>query len=283
MEECSEARELCASGEGKTSAQADANALKSLASIFETQVTASTSSFTSAQSSGVWAQLQESAQVSVREDVKQTLEAAQIIKRFRHNRQFYSLASLDKGRAIANLQERMEKIHAELAALWKRKDRTAWARMWELAHQREALNDRYTILNGERFKFSPSASELQQWYQSRRAEVPKGIELQSLPPELAAVIRARLSNSGYRLFDVSQGERIRATFEAKQEHLNVNGFEKWFFVLNMENISRAGAKTGGLVVQVSTTGRSRTDCESKARATIITEMESKLAELNLKD
>jgi hypothetical protein len=283
MEECSEMQELCASGEGKTSREADANAMKSLASIFEVKIEATTTSSMTVTGSQSLAQAQEMAMTKVRDEVSQTLEAAQVVKRHRFENRSYALAKLDKGRASANLKAGMDTVQAELAGLWQRRDRTAWARMWELFQVREGLNDRYNIINGQRVPFQPSAEELQKWYQSRRAEVPMAIEFIDLPAEYSALIKARLTNSGYRLFEMNDGARLKAQMSAKQEHMNVAGFEKWFFHLSMENLSKAGAKIGGLSVKATTTGRSRVDCEMKARNILMKEMEAKLHELNLQD
>ena len=283
MEECMEEMQLCASGEGKTSTQADANAMKSLAAIFETKIVATTSSSMTVSGHTALAQAQESAQTSVRDEVKQTLEAAQVIKRHRYKNMSYALASLDKTKATANLKAALDKVQAELSGLWTRKDRTAWARMWELFQVREGLNDRYNIINSNRIPYAPSASELQQWYQSRQANVPMAIDFIDLPGEYEAQLKARLTNSGYRLFDLNTGARLKAQMTSKQEHMDVAGFEKWFFNLSMENISKAGAKVGGLSVTTTTTGRSKADCEMKARSILMKEMEEKLHELNLQD
>lgn len=283
MDECSEALQLCSSGEGETAGKADAHALKSLAAIFETKITGTAESTMIVRGSSVLAQAQETAVVNVRDEVKQTLEAAQIIKRHRYKKLNYSLASLDKTKASANLLAAMEKVQSELSALWQRRDRLAWARMWELFHQREGLNDRYTILNGTRQSFIPTAQELQAWYQSRRAEVPLALEAVGLPSEFSGALKARLTNSGYRVFDLNTGARLKAVWEAKKEHLNVEGFEKWFFLLRIENLSKAGAKVGALSESIAVTGRSRVDCEAKAREALIGLMESKLSELNLQD
>ena len=67
MEECLEERELCASGEGPNQSVADANAFKALAAIFETKVTASTVSTTTATGVGAFAQAQETAAVNVKD------------------------------------------------------------------------------------------------------------------------------------------------------------------------------------------------------------------------
>ena len=283
MDDCQEERELCASGEGGTQSLADANAFKALASVFETKIDASTVGTTVAHGNGAFAQAQESATVSVRDEVKQTLEAARVEKRHRHQKQHFSLVVLDKGRASGNLKAAMDKAQSELSALWQRKDRTAWARMWQLHQEREGLNDRYNILMGARVPYSPSSQDLQGWYQTRRAETPIGFETQGLPSEFLGPLKARLTNAGYRLFEMKHGPRVRAELEAKQEHMKVDGFEKWFFVLTLENVSKAGAKIGGLSVQETTTGRSKTDCEMKARDVLLKRMEERLSELNLQD
>ncbi len=283
MEGCLESRELCASGEGPNQSIADANAFKSLAAIFETKITGMTSSFMSAQGSGAFASAQESAAVSVREEVQQTLEAARVTQRHRHQKLSYSLVVLDKAKASENLKAALEKVQAELNALWKKRDRLGWVRMWELFVQREGLNDRYNLLMGTRLPYEPTAKELQDWYQSRKSEVPLALEVVGLPAEYQDRLRARFTNAGYRVFDLKEAERVRAQFSAKQEHMNVAGFEKWFFTLTLENLSKAGAKVGGFVVSHTASGRSKIDCETKARDVLLKAMESRLTELNLKD
>lgn len=113
--------------------------------------------------------------------------------------------------------------------------------------------------------------------------MPLALEAVDLPSEFAGALKARLTNAGYRVFDLNTGARLKAAWEAKKEHLNVEGFEKWFFLLRIEHLSKAGAKVGALSESIAVTGRSRVDCEAKAREALIGLMESKLSELNLQD
>ncbi len=283
MDECVEARELCASGEGQTGAQASANALKALGAIFETKVTGSTTSTMTVRGSAVLAEAQETAWVAVRDEVAQTLEAARISRQTRHKNMSYALASLDKAKASQNLRERMDTLQAELAGLWQRKDRTGWARMWQLFHQREGLNDRYAIVTGQRASYAPSAQELQAWYQSRRAEIPLALDHEAVPAELLAALKSRLTNAGYRLFDFKTGARLELRFAAAQEHLNVKDFEKWNFAFTLTHLSKNGAKVGVVDLRETVTGRSRVDCEARAREALVAQLEKRLSELNLQD
>ena len=282
-EGCDEGSELCASGEGPTGTVADANAMKSLASIFEVQITSSTSSLMTMSNDSVFRQSQETAAVSVKEEVDQTLKAASIKRRFRKAPLSYSLASLDKAKASDNIRSSMDTAQAELEGLWQRKDRTGWARMWELLLTRDSLNDRYALIMGGRMTYAPTAEQLQKWYQSRKLTRTIGWEQIDLPDNFAGALKSRLTEAGMALKTTKEGERVRATLEAKQGHINVSGFEKWDFVLTVEHLSADDKKLGTLSVNASASGRSRSDCEAKTRVTLMKAVDSGLSQLNLND
>lgn len=282
-EGCDEGAELCASGEGPNNSVADANAMKGLASIFEVRITGATSQLLTMSNDAVLRQSQETASASVKEEVDQTLKAASIKRRHRHKNLSYSLAALDKAKASDNIRSAMDTAQAELDGLWQRKDRTGWARMWELLLTRDSLNDRYALIMGGRMTYAPSADQLQKWYQSRKLTRSIGWEGQDLPEALAGSLKGRLTEAGMALTKSSEGERIRATFEAKQGFIKVTGFERWEFVLTVEHLDAGDKKLGTLSVNASATGRSRADCETKTRTTLMKAVDDGLTQLNLND
>lgn len=282
-EGCDEGSELCASGEGPTSSIADANALKSLASIFEVRVEASTSSLMTMSNDSTLRQSQETAAVAVKDEVDQTLKAASIKNRFRLKGLSYSLASLDKRKAADNIRSSMDTAQAELEGLWTRKDRTGWSRMWELLLTRDSLNDRYALIMGGRVVYSPTAMQLQNWYQSRKVTKTMGWDSESIPAIYAGAIKSRLTEAGIALKKAKIGERIRARMTSTQGHINVTGFERWEFVLSIEHLSADGKKLGTLSATAQTTGRSKVDCETKAQSQIMKIVETDLPKLNLNE
>lgn len=282
-EGCDEGSELCASGEGPTGSIADANAMKSLASIFEVRIEASTTSLMTMTNDSAFRQSQETAAVAVKDEVQQTLKAASIKQRFRHKKLSYSLAVLDKHKASDNIKSAMDTAQAELEGLWQRKDRASWARLWELLLTRDSLNERYALIMGGKLPYAPTADQLQKWYQSRKLTRTLGWEVQDLPQVYAGALKSRLSEAGVALLPAKSGARIRANLEAKQGHINVSGFEKWEFVLTVEHLSDDDKKKGTVSVNTSTTGRSRADCEAKAQPTLIKGVESALGQLNLNE
>lgn len=283
LEGCDESLEMCASGEGRTGAQADANALKSLAAIFETRVEATTNSLMTMSANSATRQSQETAAVAVKEEVKQTLEAASIKQRHRHKGMSYSLASLDKSKASANLRAAIDRVQSELQGLWERKDRAAWGRMWELLITREGLNDRYGVMMGQRLSYEPSAALLQKWYQSRALTRSMGWENHDVPQALVAPLKAKLTEAGIALAPGATGERLKANWEAKQGFMNVKGFERWDFILTIEHLATDGTKKGVASVASSATGRTRVDCENKSKGELLKKLETELPKLNLKE
>lgn len=279
-EGCDEEAEICASGEGKNSSVADANALKSLAAIFETKITSTTQADAVMSQDQAYRSSRENAYASVREEVSQTLEAASIRQRHRHKGLSYSLAVLDKEKAAGSLITSMNRAQAELEGLWKRRDRTGWARMWQLLLTRDGIADRLFLITGSKRGGSPTAADLQGWYQGRKAQHAIGWESAGLSPELEGALKSRLTEAGW-ILQKSAVQKVRATLEAKQTHLQVKGFEKWEFVLTMQHLGTDGNKVGVLTAETTTTGRSRVDCESKARAELLRTAETELTKLNL--
>src|SRR5688572_7574080 len=97
---CSEAEEMCATGEAKTLAQADAEARKNLASIFEVTVKSDFNVHTSSSQSFPWSgAVKEEVQHSLQESVNQVLETVQIKKHAKEKGLTYSLATLDRSKA----------------------------------------------------------------------------------------------------------------------------------------------------------------------------------------
>lgn len=283
MEGCDEGSELCASGEGPTSAVADANAMKSLASIFEVRIEASTSSMMTMSNDSALRQSHETAAVSVKDEVAQTLKAASIKNRHRFKGLSYALASLDKHKAADNIRSAMDTAHAELDGLWVRKDRASWARMWELVLTRDALNDRYALIMGARVPYAPTTEQLQKWYQARKLVRKMGWEAVDLPEIYAGSLKSRLSEAGIALSTTKSDERIRAQLTAKDAHIKVAGFEKWEFVLTVEHLGEGDKKKGTVSVNTQTTGRSRVDCEIKAQPILMKALETNLSQLNLNE
>ncbi len=281
-EGCDESRELCASGEGPTSRQAEANALKGLAAIFETRVTSTTDSLSTMAQNASFRQSQETAAVAVKEEVDQTLEAASITKRHQRKGFHYALAALDKHKASSNLRAAIERAQAELEGLWKRRQRAGWARLWELLLTREALDDRHQLVTGRRLELQPRPLELQKWYQSRAVTRAIGWD-SDLPDTWGGPVKGRLTEAGIALRPATSGARVRARLEAKPGHLKVSGFEKWEFTLLLEHLDADGGKRGVLAARESATGRSRADCETKARPALLKAVETGLPQLNLED
>lgn len=282
-EGCDEGSELCASGEGPTGPVADANALKSLASIFEVRIEASTSSLMTMTNDSTLRQSQETAAVAVKDEVDQTLKAASIKNRFRLKGLSYSLASLDKRKAADNIRSAMDTAQAELDGLWTRKDRTGWSRMWELLLTRDSLNDRYALIMGGRVPFSPTAQILQKWYQTRQITKTMGWDSEEIPAIYAGALKSRLTEAGIALKKTKTGERIRARMTSTQGHINVSGFERWEFVFLVEHLGADGKKIGTLSASAQTTGRSKVDCETKAQTQIMKAVETDLPKLNLNE
>jgi hypothetical protein len=282
LENC-DAGELCASGEGHTQSQADANAFKSLASIFETKITATTQSFMQTQGSGAWSQASEAASTSVRDEVNQTLEAARVLKRHKQARMTYTLVGLNKMKASENLEARMNELQAQIAGLWKKKDRLSFFTLWELSLAREQLNDRYNLIQGQRKTYAPDLKTLQLWFKDRSQLSPLSLKSSTDSPGLILEkLKNRLTEVGYTLKTEKQNAHIDLEWIEKPAHLNVQGFEKWSFQLTLKHLAGSDKK-GVWTTQVESTGRNKTDALNKILNSLLKQMDEGLSSLHLPD
>src|SRR5665648_704035 len=115
-ETCDETQEFCASGEGKTFAQADAQARNNLASIFEVNVKSEYNIQTSSTENLHWQNtVRQEIQHSVTESVDQILKVVQTKQRFKGNEGFaYSLASIDRVKAVSYTHLRAHETRHDL-------------------------------------------------------------------------------------------------------------------------------------------------------------------------
>jgi hypothetical protein len=280
-DECDERESLCASGEAKTLSEADAQARSNLASIFEIQVKSELNVQSSSGQSFPWqSQVREEVQHSIQESVNQILEGVQVKKHFKKSGLTYSLASLDRSQAADLIGGRMNKIDSELEALWVKKQRTNLRKVVKLSLEREKLNERYSIIADSKRPDKVSFDEIVKWRETRPKAEPLALIIGQAPDWMQEKIKEILTESGFRLVKSDANKVLAMNVDSIKEFLNVEGFEKYTFTLNLTSTEN-GEKKKVISTSETVTGRTQADALLKVKQFFVAYIEQHLSDLDL--
>lgn len=280
-EECQEAAELCATGEAKTYAQSDANARNNLASIFEVQVKSEFSAQTSSSQTYPWqGEVKQEVQQSLQESVNQILETVQIKKHYKAKGLSYSLASLDRAKASELVGSRLNRIDDELNVLWDKRSRTNFRKIVRLYLEREKLNERYSIVSGSPKPARMTYKDIMEWRQSRPKNEALYLKVGQAPEWMTEKLKELLTEAGFRLVKGDADKVISLNVDSIKEYLNVEGFEKYTFTMNMTSFEK-GEKNKVIVATETVTGRSQGDALLKVKHFFTEYIEQHLSDLDL--
>lgn len=278
---CSEASEMCATGEGKTSAQADAEARANLGSIFEIKVQSELSATTSGSQTFPWqGQVKEEVQKSIKESVDQILENVQIKNHFKKDGLSHALASLDRQKGSDLIGHRLSKVDGELETLWENHQRTNLRRIVKLFMERERLNERYAIVSGNGRPAKVSWQEIIKWRESKPKSEPLLLKVGQAPDWMREKIIELLTEAGFRLVKGDAHKIVTVQVDSIKEFLNVEGFEKHTFTLSMTSIVN-GEKRRSISASESVTGRTQADALLKVKHFFNDYIEQHLSDLRL--
>lgn len=280
-DECIEANEICATGEARTMSEADAQARSNLASIFEVKVSTELNSFSASSQSFPWqAQVNQQVQQSLSESVSQILEVVEIKNHFRKDGLTYSLASLDKAKASLLIESRMKKLDQQIEVLWAHRQRTNFRRIVRLSQEREKLNERYSIISGTSKPAVVSFEQIYKWKETRSAQLPITIKVGQAPDWLVEKLKELLTEAGFRIVKGGTPRVLAVNVESIKEFLNVDGFEKYTFTLNMSNVEE-GDKKKVISTSETVTGRTQADALLKVKQFFTEYIEQHLSDLHL--
>lgn len=278
---CDEASELCATGESDSYSSADAQARKNLASIFEVKVKSEFNSQSNAQeNSPLNGVVKQSVQHSLQESVEEILEVVQIKNHFEKEGLFFSLASLDRVKAGELLGERLTKLDNELRSLWDTKSRTKLRKIIKTYIEREKLNERYSIVTGEPRPSEITYKDILEWKESKAKTEILALRIGQAPEWLTEKLRELLTEAGFRLVKGDASKALLLNMESIHEYLNVEGFEKYTFTLNMTSIEK-GEKKQVISASETVVGRNQTDALLKTKLFFLDYIEQHLSDLKL--
>lgn len=284
MSACSEMEEICASSMGTGQIGADGNARKAIALVFESKITSTmTTSKTSRQESGatIEGKTQEFYSNDLTESTDQMLEGVEIKKRYQDKDGYYALASLNKIKAAKRLSSLIKELDEKLVPLNKENKKTNYGKMRKLYLEREVLNARHEFLVGRRVLSPVSFEEI---LKKKNISLKNNLVFIKVKDDAFLPMVSRLvTERGFKIAkDESKADvAIIANVESKKEYLNVDGFEKYAFNINLNAADEKGEKLGTIEFSIMAVGRSFDQAKEKVRPDIERFIEDHFDELNL--
>lgn len=285
MAGCQKQTEMCASGEGDSFQAADANARKSLASIFETEIKSEFSSQTSSSQEGLdpsTAEYLENTFKQINETVDQSLEGVEIKTRFDTNGVYYSLAVLDKRKAADVLRKEMREIDKKLELMFEKNKRSLYKKMMAMYEVRDSLATRYHFLTEMKPDEKVTLVDINSIKYGKTSKVLKiKIENNGELGDIAKNLKNVLAQVGHKIVTNNEDVTVKVDIAATKEFFNVAGFEKYTFTLNISSLNGNGSKIGSIVSSQTATGRNKQDVFRKVQAKLNNVVDEQLEELNI--
>jgi hypothetical protein len=283
-EACDENLYLCTSASAENQNLADTRAKKSLAAVFETKIKSSFDVYKTSFSQEERESVEEEINSEVNESVVGILKTVQITERFKKNDIFFSLARLDRKKSAQGLKSQIKKIDDELKYLYSKKMRGSIKKMMILNEKRTRLVDKYIVLEGNKLPSPVSFAQIQNI--KFQSEYGKKVYLKynnETPSIIRKHVEELLGESGFEVSKTTAVDYfLSLKYKTINEYINVKGFEKHSFELNLISQNNLKKQIGAFTISQTATGRNKQDAFLKVKKQMIDKLNEKLNLLNLK-
>lgn len=259
--ECSQVRELCAVGEATGLMSAELAARSSMARIFESQVSSTTQSQMEANSSGVESSSSETFAQKLKVSTDYLLRGAYLKKSYTSDESVFALLALDKKTLANDLKEQMKAIDETNLEAYKLKRRSMLSLIEASLEQRAQYHRTYQFLTDSKYPAAFDEAMLLRWREDLRKKNTAVLVKfdQNVDPALKHLFLTQLMSQEYRVVDRDVRPYqwvLNVGTTTSKLHLNVKGFERYEFSLEVSAINDDGQKVGHLQVKNTQNGRS---------------------------
>lgn len=282
MENCTKSKEICASASGDSIEEADLNAKKSLASVFETKITSNFEVNTTSISQQGKDELAEQVYSQVNESIDQVLKAVTIKKRYHQTGEsYFSLASLDTRKAAKTIRLELKNIDDQLDFLYQEGKRTSIRKMLLLFDKRQLLHERLILLNKGAMTSKYTFGQIS----NLRYKSPSRINIsydESVPKSITKWFANLMNDAGFTIVESSTiNYKVQMGFVASEEFLKVKGFKKFQFTTTGEAKNKFGDTVGTFSLSLIGVGRNKKDAFQKIRDKMLKQIEQNIDKLNM--
>lgn len=276
-------RFICASAEGASIAESDARAQKSLAGIFEMQVKGEFKFSKHSFSGDEQTEMEEYVEDNISKKIDLVLKGAEIKERFKKNGLHFSLAALDKAKTRNLLLAEIRDIDSKLKHFYNIKSKLYVKKLNILFNERQILNEKLIIVDEGGIPSPISFDQINALKFSDAGGSKLKLEVgEAVPENLRKKLSELLTEVGYKITEKDEDFSINVTFSDNEEFLNVRGFKKFTFEMNMKAMNKSGKEIGSYVVSFVSNGRDKKDAFLKIRKKFVSRLESNIDKLNLK-
>jgi len=258
--------ELCAIGEDVNLERAQRDARIGISKIFNTQIKSKFK--TSLSSSNGY--MNEQTSDEVEEITNGIVEGVEIRKTFETDTGFYALAALNKRKAANSLKKEISNLDDKMKVLMSEDSDSSKIKVEQIYLKREALNKRVEFLTGFGVASDVSYGKI---FKAKREAAAKMVVHVFLSEEGVKHVESSLAEALSRIgYKISSGAKrntlathvVTGEYSAQQEHLNVDGFVKYKFLLNLKASTAKNIESGVLTFSTTETGRSLAQAKENA-------------------
>ena len=286
---CSAEKEICATGQGISRRQAEADARNEIMKFFKTSIKSNYTSFEKADLNSD--KIEGSASNRIWTGTDGVLEGVVIKDNYEQVNKdsgvsdWYSLASFDKAVAITKVNKKIDELDDKMATLITSDNKKAIRELSEAFNDRKELNYTKIFLTNVS---KPEVVSFKQIDDLKKARVKNGynatLDSSAVSGNFGRFLNNQLRNSltaiGVRLGNGAQfnKNKIISEFVAQQEHLNVKGWVKYTFTFTA-TLQENGDDVNTIVVSATETGRSEAQAFERVRDQMKKEIDARIYEL----
>lgn len=278
---CNAKKEICAVGEGESISFAKINARAEIAKFFSTKIESEFE--TSLQVVGN--DIKESANERVKESTEEVIDGVEIRKTDEDKVNYYALAVLNKSKARKVIRKKVSEIDEKMKALRNEKDQKSIFELESLYVERSLLTNRIVLLSGIS---NPSPITFEEILK-RKKKLVSGVRVliqlkEEGSSDVSSIIKQEVSSLGYEtVTDSKQATHIlTGQFYPEKKFLNVDGFEKYGFILKMNAMNKSRISKGSLSQEFVAVGRDYRQAYEKAKAEVVIYLKQNMKKLSFK-
>lgn len=285
MKKACKSSELCAVGTGDTRSVSERNARVALSKIFDTKISAKLAS--NLKSSGK--DVEESVAEDINEATETALAGVEIKKSFEDKTTFFSLAVINKEKAASNFRKEIESMDEQMKSIAKSGSSIEKVKLERLFVKREVLNRQHQFLTNQSI---PSSISYEDIFSAKRDAADSVVIHVYLDEDEPKTVEGALAQSVSELgFQASSGQTknknathiITGEYVSDKQYLNVQGFEKYKFVLKLKAMKAdTKVESGHLNFETIETGRNYSQANDKALPKIQEFVKANIEKLNLR-
>lgn len=283
--------ELCAVGESTGAMGAEATARNNLAKTFETKISSASKFTTTAEQKQrqdvISGSVHEDSSIAIEEMTEEILKGVVIKERYSDKTTFYALASLNKNKGAEAFRTEISSLDEKVKALWQDGRRSSLSKILKLYKTRDALHFRYNFLKGDKIEKPVKEDEI---YAKKKAKKALGTVLYfsfedaMKGEEIRNVVVGLLSDQDYKIVRTENASfeyKVKGSLTSEKQHMNVEGFEKYSFLLTLTAYNKEGQEIGHLKVEDAETGRNLKQAYENALPYLKKSLNENLSDLNI--